>query len=436
MSEKKATSERRGTIAAEEAGDEAGQTGWQLRAGNSSGPLAGVRVIDLTAVIFGPLATQMLGDLGAEVIKIESPEGDMMRHVAPCRSEGMGALFLAVNRNKKSVVLDLKSDAGRAALLDLVKTADVFVSSIRPGALARLGLEPAALRALNSRLITVALTGFGTGGPYADRPAFDDTVQAAGGAAALASMIEPGTPPRYFPTILADKLAGVTAAHAILAALFHRERTGEAQHIEVPMLETLSAFLLTEHLSAATFEEQPKSFGYARILDPHRRPVPTKDGYLTLLPYTNAQWRRFFELAGRHEMIEHPWVNDLTLRSRHIGALYDMLVQMGPERTTAEWLEIAEQADIPAMKVNRLEDLPTDPHLSAVGLFQRLEHPTEGPIWTVAPAVRFSKTPARPDHLPPPPLGADTEAVLAELREGLEPEAGIGGQGEDGAKKG
>ena len=387
-----------------------------------SGPLAGIRVIDLTAVIFGPLATQILADQGAEVIKVESPEGDMMRHVAPFRSPGMGALFLAVNRNKKSVVLDLKSETGRAALLDLVTGADVFVSSVRPKALARLGITPEALAAVNPRLITVALTGFGSGGPYADRPAFDDTVQAAAGAASLSAMVEPGRPPRYIPTIIADKIAGLTAAQAITAALLHRERTGEGQHVEVPMFETLAAFLLAEHMAEATFEEKPETFGYARVLDPHRRPVPTRDGHVTLLPYTNAQWRRFFEMAGRPEMVDHPWVNDLTERSRHIGALYDMLVEMGPQRTTEEWLAIAAAADIPAMPMNRLADLPEDPHLTEVGFFRRLDHPSEGPLWTTAPPVRFSKTPARADRLPPPALGAHTDEVLAALGRDAKPE--------------
>ncbi len=399
--------------------------------GDRPGPLAGIRVIDLTAVIFGPLATQILADQGAEVIKIESPEGDMMRHVAPFRSPGMGALFLAVNRNKKSVVLDLKSASGRAALFDLVAGADVFVSSVRPKALARLGITPEALAAANPRLVTVALTGFGSGGPYADRPAFDDTVQAAAGAAALSAMVEPEQPPRYIPTIIADKIAGLTAAQAITAALLHRERTGEGQHVEVPMFETLAAFLLAEHMAAATFEERPENFGYARVLDPHRRPVPTKDGHVTLLPYTNAQWRRFFEMTGRPEMVDHPWVNDLAERSRHIGALYDMLVAMGPERTTTEWLAIAEAADIPAMPMNRLSDLPADPHLAQVGFFRRIDHPSEGPLWTTKPPVRFSRSPARADRLPPPALGAHTEEVLATLGRGPD-----GGEEAEGGEAG
>jgi formyl-CoA transferase len=374
---------------------------------NGRGPLDGVRVIDLTAVVFGPLATRMLADLGAEVIKVEPPQGDMLRQVRPARNPGMGALFLNVNRNKRSVLLDLKTEADRAALKRLLENADVFVSTTRPAALARLGLTPERMARINPSLITVALTGFGSDGPYANKPAYDDAVQAAAGMAALPVLADPDAAPAYVPTIIADKLGGVTAAHAIIAALFHRERTGEAQHVEVPMFEALADFLLVEHLAAATWEERPESFGYNRMLVEHRRPVGTADGYVTILPYSNAQWARFFRAVGREDMVAHPWVTDMDLRSANIGALYDMVAQMGPDRTTAEWLALMEEADIPAMPVNRLQDLPDDPHLSTTGFFQRIDHPTEGPIWTTRPTVRFSRTPARADRKPAPRLGED-----------------------------
>lgn len=375
--------------------------------------LSGVRIIDMTSVVFGPLATQMLGDLGADVIKVESPEGDMLRQVQPAQSTGMGAAFLGVNRNKRSVVLDLKTDDGRRSLRRLLRDADVFISSIRPAALARLSLAPDALRRENPRLVTVAAVGFGSDGPYSDKPAYDDSIQAVSGMAGLATMRDPGAPPSYAPTILADKLGGVTAAWAVMAALYHRERTGEGQHVEVPMFETLASFLLVEHMAAATFENLPQSFGYSRMLVPHRRPVRTKDGYFTILPYSNAQWARFFRAIGREDILCHPWVTNMDERSRNIGAVYDMVEQFAPSRTTQEWIDLMEEADIPVMPVRMLPDLPQDPHIEATGFFQRVVHPTEGAIWTTKPPVKFSATPARHDLRPAPRLGEHSEEILS-----------------------
>jgi len=374
--------------------------------------LDGVRIIDLTSVVFGPLATQMLGDLGADVIKVEGPEGDLLRNVQPSQNKQMGAAFLGSNRNKRSVVIDLKAQDGRDQLRKLLADADVMISSIRPAALARLSLDPETLRRENPGLITVAATGYGQDGPYAAKPAFDDIVQSVSGLASLATLRDPDDAPAYAPTILADKLGGVTAAYAVMAALFHRERTGEAQHVEVPMFETLTSFLLAEHLDGATFEETPQDFGYDRMLVPHRRPVQTADGYITILPYTNLQWARFFKAVGRDDMVDHIWVTDMAARSRNIGAVYDMVAQVALTRTTEEWLTLTEEADIPAMPVRNLADLPGDPHLAATGFFQRIEHPSEGPIWTTRPPVRFSATPARHDHRPAPRLGEHTEEIL------------------------
>ena len=374
--------------------------------------LDGVKVVDLTSVVFGPLATQMLGDLGADVIKVEGPEGDLLRQVQPSRSKLMGAAFLGTNRNKRSVVLDLKTQTGRDRLRKLLSDADVMISSIRPAALARLSLDPETLRHENPKLITVSATGFGQDGPYAAKPAFDDSVQSVSGLAGLATLRDPEAPPAYAPTILADKLGGVTAAYAVMAALFHRERTGEAQHVEVPMFETLASFLMVEHLDGATFEETPRDYGYARMLVPHRRPVQTADGYITILPYTNVQWARFFMAVGRDDMIDHIWVTDMDARSRNIGAVYDMVAQIALTRTTDDWLALMEQADIPAMPVNNLSDLPSDPHLAATGFFQQIDHPSEGAIWTTRPPIRFSATPARHDHRPAPGLGEHDEEIF------------------------
>ena len=229
----------------------------------------------------------------------------------------------------------------------------------------------------------------------------------------LATMRDPGAPPSYAPTILADKLGGVTAAWAVMAALYHRERTGEGQHVEVPMFETLASFLLVEHMAAATFENLPQSFGYSRMLVPHRRPVQTKDGYITILPYSNAQWARFFRAIGREDMLCHPWVTNMDERSRNIGAVYDMVGQFAPSRTTQEWIDLMEEADIPVMPVRMLPDLPQDPHIEATGFFQRVAHPTEGAIWTTKPPVKFSATPARHDLRPAPRLGEHSEEILS-----------------------
>ena len=379
---------------------------------SKDGMLAGVRVIDMTSVVFGPLATQMLGDLGADVIKVESPEGDMLRQVQPARTPGMGAAFLGTNRNKRSITLDLKTQKDRAALLDLLDDADVFVSSVRPAALARLSLSPETLRERNPKLITVAAVGFGSDGPYRNKPAYDDSVQSVSGMAGLATMCNPDNPPAYAPTIIADKLGGVTAAYAIMAALYHRERTGQAQHVEVPMFETLASFLLVEHMAEATFESEPQSFGYQRMLVPHRRPVKTADGYITILPYSNAQWARFFKAVGRDDMLNHPWVTNMDERSRNIGGIYDMVAQIATTRTTAQWIKLTEQADIPAMPVRLLADLPQDPHVAATGFFQTINHPTEGLVWTTKPSVKFSATPARHDITPPPALGEHNPDIL------------------------
>ncbi len=379
---------------------------------SKDGMLAGVRVIDMTSVVFGPLATQMLGDLGADVIKVESPEGDMLRQVQPARTPSMGAAFLGTNRNKRSITLDLKTQKDRAALLDLLDDADVFVSSVRPAALARLSLSPKTLRKRNPKLITVAAVGFGSDGPYRNKPAYDDSVQSVSGMAGLATMCNPDNPPAYAPTIIADKLGGVTAAYAIMAALYHRERTGQAQHVEVPMFETLASFLLVEHMAEATFESEPQSFGYQRMLVPHRRPVKTADGYITILPYSNAQWARFFKAVGRDDMLDHSWVTNMDERSRNIGGIYDMVAQIATTRTTAQWIELTEQADIPAMPVRMLSDLPQDPHMAATGFFQTINHPTEGLVWTTKPSVKFSATPARHDITPPPALGEHNPDIL------------------------
>ncbi len=380
--------------------------------GPQPGPLDGIKVIDLSTIVFGPLAAQMLGDLGAEVIKVESPAGDPQRNVLPARSPGMGTNFLSVNRNKKSVVLDLKSPGGRADFLTLIKGADIFITNIRPAALDRLSLSPQVLRDANPDLITASGVGFGSDGPYSGKPAYDDIVQSVAGMVGLGLMFDPDSEPLYAPTLIGDKVSGIMMSNAIMAALFHRERTGQAQHIEVPMFETLVAFLMVEHMGAAAFEDVPQDFGYKRLLQPYRRPMKTADGYVTILPNTKAQWQRFFQAVGRPDMADHPWVTDDGERSLNIGGLYDIVAGIAPEKTTAEWVKQMEAADIPAIPVRNLRDLPQDPHLVATGFFEQIDHPTEGKVWTTKPPIKFSQTPARNDRVPVPGLGEHNPDIL------------------------
>jgi crotonobetainyl-CoA:carnitine CoA-transferase CaiB-like acyl-CoA transferase len=364
-----------------------------------SGPLHGVRVVDMTSVGMGPYATQMLGDMGAEVIKVEAPEGDVFRTTAPAASPGMGAAYLNLNRNKRSVTLDVKRPEEREKLLQLIDGADVFVSNVRPAALRRLGLDAAALCERNPRLIHCSAVGFGQDGPYAGNPAFDDIIQALSGLADLQGRNSGA--PSYVNTIVADKVAGLALASAIPMALYERERSGLGQSIEVPMFETLVAFTLVEHLSGHTFVPPLGPMGYSRVLSPQRRPYRTRDGYVALLPYTDAQWQRFFALAGRPELASDVRYVDAASRARHFDALYQDLADIVAEHDTAYWLSALADADIPHSRVNTLEDLFDDPHLKQTGFFQQMDHATEGKVMVPSIPLRFSRTPGDIRRLAP-----------------------------------
>lgn len=376
------------------------------------GPLTGVRVIDMTSVVMGPYATQILGDMGADVIKVEPPGGDVCRHLTPFRNRGMSASFLNLNRNKRSVALDLKRDDERQVLLDLVAGADVFVTTVRPQAMRRLGLDYESLRELNPRLIYCGAYGFSEEGPYAGRPAFDDVIQAMCGMASLQGENDPNGP-RYVNTIFVDKTIGCVVAYAVAMALYERERSGRGQAIEVPMFETMVSFTLIEHLAGETFCPASESMGYERVLSKHRKPYRTKDGYIGLLPYTAEQWTRFFEAAGKPEMAADPRVTDPALRSRKIDELYGLLADIVAERTTAEWVELLQAADLPMTPVLSPEDLLDDKHLQALGFFQREEHPSEGEVRTIGIPVRFSRTPGDIRRLAPR-LNEHREEILSE----------------------
>ncbi len=366
-----------------------------------AGPLKGVKVLDLTTVIAGPYATQILGDMGAEVLKVEAPQGDIMRAPGPARSPGMGAVFLNSNRNKANVVLDLKQPADHTAFLELVAQADVFVHNMRASAAGRLGLSFEDLQRHNSKLIYCAIVGYGQDGPYRDRPAYDDVIQAASGWSGLEQHV--GGEPRFAPTIVADKTTALYAVAAINAALLHQLRHGEGQYVEVPMYEVMASFLLVEHLGGKTFLPPKGPSGYSRLLSTHRRPHRTLDGYVAVLPYTAANWRAFFKIAGRDD-----WATDWRLtsdaeRSSCIDELYERVASCLLERNTAEWMALLPPADIPCSPVNSIDDLLADEHLNAVGFFARSTHPTEGELLNLRPPVRFSKTPCE-ISLPAPSL--------------------------------
>lgn len=377
----------------------------------SAGPLDGIRVLDLTSVVLGPLATQVLADLGADVIKIEGPEGDMMRANGVSQHTGMSSIYLALNRNKRSVVLDLKDEKDSAALRRLIERADVLVHNMRVAAIERLGFGYEAVSALNPRLVYCVATGFGQDGPHRDKPAFDDIIQAACGLVSLNT--NNGNQPAYVPSLIADKTVGLALANAVLAALLHRERNGTGQCVEVPMLESMASFVLAEHMGGMTFEGSTAGAGYARLLHGGRRPVRTRDGWLCALPYTDRHWRAFFQAVGRADLGDQYRIEDRSQRNANIRALYQRLVEIMPERTTADWMALFEELDIPATPIHGVDELPDHPHLAAVGLFQRTEHPTEGTIREIRPVAKFSATPlSLRRHAPS--LGEHTEEVLKE----------------------
>jgi len=377
-----------------------------------SGPLAGIRVIDVTIAVLGPVATQIFGDLGAEVIKIETPDGDPMRQIGPMRHRGMAAYYLNINRNKKSLVLDLKRPAARAALLRLAATADVFVHNMRPGAAARLGIGYAALAGASPRIVYASASGYRPDGPNRDRAAFDDVIQGESGFAAL-NAGQDGSP-RYAPMVVCDKLCGYVLASMVGMALFARERTGAGQEVHVPMFDTMAAFNLVDHLWHGVFGEPEKGLGYPRMLTPHRRPYATTDGHVCLLATTDRQWRNLFAALGAPELADDPRFATIERRTANIDELYNWLAARMRTRSTAEWRARLDAADVPNGGVNSLQELVADPYLNESGFFAAVQHPTEGRLTTMPFPVTFSASPERP-NLPPPRLGEHTDAILGEL---------------------
>ena len=376
------------------------------------GPLDGVRVLDLTTVVMGPYATQILADFGADVIKVEPPDGDVMRYAWPFRNPGMGHIFLNANRNKRSVVLDLKQEPARQACLALAKKADVLVYNIRPQAMARLKLSYEEVKRENPRIIYVGCFGYSQRGPYAAKAAYDDLIQGAAGLPWLLQKQGAETP-RYAPIIVADRSVGQQVASAVSAALYRREKSGKGQRVDVPMFEHLLQIVLGEHLGGHTFEPQHGEAGYARMLAPDRRPYRTRDGYVCVLIYNDKQWRAFFDVIGQPERFLEKEYASQEARSQNYDRAYAFVAEELKKRSTAEWLEALERADIPVQRMNSIEDIVADPHLAATGYFRSIEHPTEGRIRSMAVPSEWSESP--PEYRRHAPrLGEHTREVLGE----------------------
>jgi formyl-CoA transferase len=376
------------------------------------GPLSGIKVLDMTSVVMGPYATQFLGDYGADVIKVESPEGDVARQIGPMKSPKMGPIFLNSNRSKRSIVLDLKQPAGREALLKIASTADVVVYNVRPQAMRRLKLGFEDFLKVNPAIVYAGLFGFGQDGPYAGKPAYDDLIQ---GAATLPSLIglSSGGAPRYVPTALADRVVGLTAIGAILACIIDRDRTGRGQQIDVPMFETMVGFVLADHLGGLSFEPPLDRGGYARQLSPERRPFQTADGFICVVIFTDAQWQRFFDLADRPDLKTDPRFSSIASRTQFVDLLYAELRAVFSTRSTLEWRDLLEEADIPAMPLYDVQGVLADEHLSATKFFGLAEHPTEGTVRTMRVPATWSEGQLAPARLAPR-LGEHGREILSE----------------------
>ncbi len=376
-----------------------------------AGPVAGIRILDLTSVVSGPLATQILGDMGADVIKIESPDGDTTRYTGPARSPDMAALYMGLNRSKRSLVLDLKQQGAKDALWRLIAGADVLVHSMRPQKIERLGFGHQAVCARNPRIVYAGLHGYRDGGPYSGQPAYDDVIQGQSGVASLMSEI--AGEPRYAPTILADKTTALSVVGAVAAALFAREKTGRGQFIEIPMFESMVSFVLAEHLFGHTFTPPMGSLGYTRVLGSWRRPFKTNDGYLCMMAYTELQWRKFWKMVGKPELCDDSRFNSIAARSHNVVALYELAGGCLADKTTDEWLILLRELEIPSARVSSLDEVMVDPQLAATAFFKHATHPSEGEILYTDLPVRFSDTTTSAERLQPR-LGEHSFEVLRE----------------------
>ena len=382
----------------------------------NAGPLAGIRVVDVTSVVMGPYCTQIMADMGADVVKIEPPEGDITRGVAVGPTPGTNGVFMNVNRGKRSVVLDLRTESGKEALSALISTADVFIHSMRAKAIAKLGFDYDSVAALNPKIVYTNCYGYSRRGPDADRPAYDDTIQAECGLPAVQKQLTGDA--TYVATIMADKVTGLTALYATMMGLFHRERTGEGQEVEVSMFETMASFMLVEHANGAMFDPPLGPAVYPRTVAPNRRPYETKDGHVAALIYNDKHWAAF--IGAVQPAWDSAEYATLAGRAKQIDTVYGLVAQTMRERTTKEWLDLFGELEIPATPINSLDALFDSPQLNAAGMFETVQT-SSGPVRFPGVPTWFSRTPGRVRG-PAPDLGADTDQVLAELglsREGV-----------------
>jgi crotonobetainyl-CoA:carnitine CoA-transferase CaiB-like acyl-CoA transferase len=382
-----------------------------------AGPLAGVKILDCTSVVLGPWAAQQLGDLGADVIKIESPEGDTTRQLGPRRNKDMAAFYLGCNRNKRSIVLDLKKKDGLQALLDMAKDADILMHNYRPDPAARLGVQYEVFQKINPRLVYLATYGYRAAGPMGPKAAYDDIIQAGSGLASLQTVVAGA--PRFLPTIVADKTSSNAVVAAVLAGLYEREKSGLGQAIEVPMYESLVAYVMVEHLYGESFRPAIETAGYKRVLNKERRPYPSKDGFFALLPYTDGHWREFCKLIGREDIMADPRFQSLHQRLENIEVVYSTMAEICATRTNGEWVELLKTSNVPHGPVNTLEDLFVDPQLEATGFWKEVDHPTEGRLRMPDIPPRYSRTPPEIRRLQPR-LGEHSVEILREA--GFPPE--------------
>lgn len=380
----------------------------------TKGMLSGYTVLDLTSVVLGPFATQILGDMGADVIKIETPSGDIMRHAGPMRSEGMGPIYLTINRNKRALTLDIANPAAKKILRQLIGTADVFFHNIRAAGMERLGFDYEKVKAIKEDIVYVHAVGFGSNGHYAGRQAYDDLVQAASGVTTMLPRQDGSKAPRYIPGLVADKTTGLFAANAILASLLHRERTGRGQFVEVPMMECMVAYNMVENLYGHTFVPPNGQTAYSRSVSPNRRPYATKDGYIAMMPYSDENWRRYFTLGGMPELADDPRFITYAKRTENIDEIYRLTELIAAQRTTDEWMEVLKEANVPCMRVHSLDSVLEDPQIKDTGLTEVRTHPSEGEYLAVHHPVTYSDNPMVVDR-EPPKQGADRNEILEEL---------------------
>ncbi len=376
-----------------------------------AGPLAGVKILELTAVVLGPWACQILADMGAEVIKIEPPYGDSNRSLGASRNPGMAALYLTCNRNKRSLMLDLKKPGAREAVMKIARDVDVVIHNNRPQVMTKLGLEYKDFKEVNDKIIYCGTYGYGKDGPYGEKGALDDSIQAISGIAWLTNMVL--GEPRYLPTIVCDKTTALNVVYAVTAALYSREKTGQGQEIEVPMFESMVYYNMAEHLWGQTFDPAIGTAGYKRLMSYHRKPYKTKDGYIAILPYLDAHWHKFCKLAGREDLLDDARFATLADRVANIDDTYEETAKTMVHRTTQEWLDMFGATSVPTNAVNTLDGIIDDPHLKEVGFWQELDHPTEGKLRMTRFPVNFSGTPAE-NRRHQPVLGEHSTEILLE----------------------